>query len=254
MTYYKIIRDEKITDVVKNPTFVKQFRRIIVLSEAVDAMGIVSSDGKNIYHILGQAEFTIGNYDTVVVADITEDEYNELAAILDLGGKVDDKDFSVDWETSEPETDPEEEIRNKTLTEAKARKIKMLRDECQQIIFNGIDVTLSNGETKHFSLELEDQMNFITLSGMIASGQKTVPYHASGELCAYYSAEDMELIIATATAYKTYHTTYFNSLRTWVNAMETVADVANVKYGDVIPTEYCSDVLIDLRNANAGES
>ena len=53
-------------------------------------------------------------------------------------------------------------------------------------------------------------------------------------------------ITETATAFKTYHTSYYNSLKNWVLSMKTIAEVGAVKYGDPIPAEYCSDVLIGM--------
>lgn len=72
------------------------------------------------------------------------------------------------------------------------------------------------------------------------------PYHASDELCTYYSAQDILTITQVATEYKTYHTTYYNSLKNWIMSMESIADVGAVKYGDTVPSEYCSDILIGI--------
>ena len=81
---------------------------------------------------------------------------------------------------------------------------------------------------------------------MIAAGATSIPYHADGELCKYYTADDMANITAMATAHKTYHTSYYNSLRNWVNALSTIEEISSIQYGMIVPEEYCSDVLIDL--------
>lgn len=73
-----------------------------------------------------------------------------------------------------------------------------------------------------------------------------IPYHASGELCEYYSAEDMTLIVSQTTQFKTYHTSYFNSLKNWVESMGSIAEVGEVFYGDPVPAEFCSVVLTQL--------
>ena len=38
-------------------------------------------------------------------------------------------------------------------------------------------------------------------------------------------------IINTATAWKTYHTTYFNHLKQWINRTEEKADILAIHYG-----------------------
>jgi len=78
---------------------------------------------------------------------------------------------------------------------------------------------------------------------MASAGETLIPYHADGELCKMFSAEDINTIINTATAFKTYHITYFNSLKVYINALESMSDVTAITYGVSIPVEYQSDVL-----------
>lgn len=59
--------------------------------------------------------------------------------------------------------------------------------------------TWTDGETHHFSLTTQDQLNLITLSAMVSQGAEQVPYHADGELCKFYSVSDMLAIINQAT-------------------------------------------------------
>ncbi len=78
-----------------------------------------------------------------------------------------------------------------TLEEVKADKIKQLSDICEKTIFNGIDVILSDGSLKHFSLKTEDQINLNGLVNQVSLGtikaENGVPYHADGELCTLFS-------------------------------------------------------------------
>lgn len=117
---------------------------------------------------------------------------------------------------------------------------------CNKIITNGFDAILSDGENHHFSLTIQDQLNLITLSSMVAAGETIIPYHADGELCKGYSVEDITTIINTATSFKTYHVTYFNSLKVYIDSMNDINEVNNVVYGIDIPEEYQSDVLKQL--------
>ena len=133
-----------------------------------------------------------------------------------------------------------------TLDYLKTQKIKEMSYYCNQAIVNGFDVELSDGRTHHFSLTVQDQLNLITLSSLAASGVDNIPYHADGELCEFFSVNDIQMIVKAATELKTYHTTYYNSLKLFIQSLVDRDDVANVIYGANIPDECKSDVLIAL--------
>lgn len=129
------------------------------------------------------------------------------------------------------------------LADVKAAKIEEMSEACHAAIVAGFDVTLSDGERHHFSLTVEDQLNINALYGLLASGMTQVPYHADGEACVYFSAEDFGLIVQAATAHKTYHESYFNSLKSYINSKRTAGTVEEIVYGTEIPEQYQSDVL-----------
>ena len=247
MHYYKFISNNTIIDAVCNPSWVKTDRRgRVVLCEIGEAMGVVSSDGQKVMQVIGAPRLQNGTYEEIYVADITEAEYEELTVLLDLNATIPNNE-EVFWE-EEPVVE-EEPLVDATLAEVKDRCLAHLSSDCQQAIYSGIDVALEGGEVRHFDLELEDQLNLLAISALIASGASSIPYHASGELCEFYSASDMMKIIDEANKYRTYHTSYYNSLKNWVMSMDSIADVGNVRYGDTIPVEYCSSVLLDLLGA-----
>lgn len=246
MKYYKFISNDKIVDVLEDPVWVKQSgNNLIIRCDVKEAMGVVSSDASTILHISGAKDFSDGDiHEEVSVADITADEYEELKVLLGLGADVPDNGDDVEWNDNNQDEDkiPEDE----TLKEVKERHLARLSDTCQQIIYNGVDVELSDGSVRHFDLKIEDQLNLLTLSTLVANGESVIPYHASDELCTYYSAEDITKIIESATTFKTYHTTYYNSLKNWIMSMDSIADVGAVSYGDLIPPKYCSDILLGI--------
>ena len=127
--------------------------------------------------------------------------------------------------------------------------IAAMSDACNQAIVSGVDVTLSDGGTYHFSLGIEDQINMMNLQSMVLSGAESVPYHADGAGCRYYSADDFNKIAEAAIAWKLYHESYFNSLREYVRSLTTNEDLGNVEYGMEIPEEYQNDVLQQLTGA-----
>jgi hypothetical protein len=120
-------------------------------------------------------------------------------------------------------------------------KINEMSRACRETIEAGFDLDI-RGETKHFSLTAQDQLNLMSLN-LMAQTESLIPYHADGEACTFYTNEEINEIVESATAFKIYHTTYYNALKTYINALETIEDIAAIKYGTPIPEEYKSDVL-----------
>ena len=119
----------------------------------------------------------------------------------------------------------------------RARKIAECDEACSRAIVKGCDVTLEDGTVEHFALTAEDQINIATAEKAVQAGATQFPYHADGKLCRLYDAKDIMNIINTATAWKTYHTTYFNHLKQWINRTEEKADILAIHYGDELPAD-----------------
>ena len=118
-----------------------------------------------------------------------------------------------------------------------------MRKACADAITGGVDVVLENGETCHFSLTLEDQLNLMNLQSMAGAGATRLPYHADGENCRYYSPEELHTITQVATRWKMYQESYFNSLRGYIASLETQEQLEAVRYGMEIPETFRTDVL-----------
>lgn len=129
-----------------------------------------------------------------------------------------------------------------TLEELKEAKRAEVNAACGQIICNGITVELSTG-SQHFSLSQTDQLNLFGLQAQIASGVTQIIYHADGQPCRFYPASDITLLIEKAMFHASYHTTYANSLRSWIDSAETAEELQEVYYGADIPVGYQSEVL-----------
>lgn len=124
-----------------------------------------------------------------------------------------------------------------SLDNVKQAKILECDKACSQAIINGCDTTLTDGTVEHFAWTAEDQINIATAEKAIQGGATAFPYHADNKLCRLYSAADIMKIITAATAHKTYHTTYFNHLKTWINRCETIEDVNAITYGATLPDD-----------------
>lgn len=246
MTYYKVIKDNEFIGIGTSYELRKyQLKHNILLvadddtAQYIDINGILYRDSW--LKVLTTDTIQYENADIVV---ISEEEYQQLFEAIDKGEEI---EINTDDEPSENEEvvviDNNEEV---TLDYLKAQKVKEMSYICNQTIFNGFDITLSDGEVHHFSLTTQDQLNLITLSAMVTAGETTIPYHADGELCRYFSTDDIDAIIKTATVFKAYQTTYFNSLKIYIQALDNREAVSNIYYGVDIPKEYKPDVLIAM--------
>lgn len=128
-----------------------------------------------------------------------------------------------------------------TLDEA----VKFKKEECSYLcrlaISQGVDVQLSDGTIKHFSLSEDDQRNLNAKMMNVMAGITELEYHSDGELCKYYSADDMARICSAAQHKVTIETTYNNCLYEWIRNCKTVEEVSAISYGADIPEEYWSE-------------
>lgn len=81
--YYKVLKDNKVIDVLDHLTFVKYQEKhgVMLLSDKLDAQGIVSSDEKFIWHVAGMKEIPVNGYDTVKLVGIDKYEYSQLKVL-----------------------------------------------------------------------------------------------------------------------------------------------------------------------------
>lgn len=167
------------------------------------------------------------------------EDYTTLYRIIENGFQL-SNDGSV---YVEPVPVPEPEPYEPTLEDLKQAKIQEVSSACKQTIHAGVDVELPTGSTEHFSLKEEDQINLFGKQAQISAGITQLEYHQDGHPCRYYTVEEMTAIITAAMQFVSYHTTYCNSLYTWINAVTDKEDLEQITYGTTIPVEYQSEVL-----------
>ena len=177
---------------------------------------------------------------TADVIEIDKEEYDELYELIEHDEEIEP------YPEPEPSPEPEPEPEDITVAYAKKLKLKDMSNTCNNIIFAGIDVVLSDEETHHFSLTEYDQLNLFKLETLARSGQEVLPYHEDGELCKFYPTADIITIANAATQYITYHTTYFNSLKAYINSLRSLNTISKVTYGMDIPEKYQSDVWKEI--------
>lgn len=168
--------------------------------------------------------------------ELPEDKYEELLRVWG------------DTPTIEKPTQP-----TISIDEVKLNLINAMSNQCNTVITDGFDATLSDGETYHFSLKLEDQLMIQALMLKVSAGETQLPYHADGESCKFFTPEEVSLLYSNMEQIITYNTTYFNSLRDYINSFSEVEDLNKILYGVEIPVEYQSEVLKLLLEVNSNE-
>lgn len=83
--FYKVIKNDRVIDVLERLTYVKfqQKHKIMLWCEESEAQGIISSDGKYIWHLEHLYKFPVeaGNIDIVKLEVIDEYEYKQLKSL-----------------------------------------------------------------------------------------------------------------------------------------------------------------------------
>ena len=81
--FYKIIKDNKVIDVLDHLTYLKwqPKNKIMLLSDINEAQAILSSDKNTVWHVEGLYDLPIDGYDTVRVVAIDEFEYKQLKVL-----------------------------------------------------------------------------------------------------------------------------------------------------------------------------
>ena len=67
-----------------------------------------------------------------------------------------------------------------------------------------------------YSLTEHDQTELMAQAQTVKEGAAAVPYHADGELCRMYPAEEFTALAQAATAHVFYHRTYCNHMNAWI--------------------------------------
>ena len=237
MNYYKIIKNLNIVGVATSSDFFHYLPAHFMLERSTQEQAEYIEANKRLYHAQWMQPIKTTNY-TYELADIIsidEEEYNILVPAVENAPIEIEEEAPVIPEAS---SDP---IDNATLEFVRTSKIAEMSNTCRATIEGGFDLEL-RGEIHHFSLDTQDQLNLISLSVM-AQTQELIPYHADGESCIFYTAEEIQQIVTTATTFKIYHTTYYNALKGYINSLETIEKISAIVYGTPIPEEYKTDVL-----------
>ena len=206
---YKIIKDNKVLDIVRYPDFIRFLPTGIVVRTAEDiAQGIVGSDNQTFYSFEPVDDKTI---QVVTIEKISEEEFNRLSSLLNSNQVV---------------------IADETvLKQAREEKIRKLSETCRNTITDGFSLRLQDGNKYSFKLTAEDQLNLLNLENQLSTGEKTFVYHATGLPCQVFIREDIQKIIKAYRKHILYHTTYFNTAKQYINTLNDLAKIKSFTYG-----------------------
>lgn len=237
MKYYKLIKDEQIIGVISSNDFICYVEGCgyVRTNEQYGEFAEYSGNCYRTTWMKAPHDLTI-RYVEASFIEITKAEYDIFIAAIHSNENIDSIIDDDEPEVEEKNIDP---IEQATIEYIRSSKLKEMSNECKKTIENGFNITLSDGETHHFSLTIQDQLNLMAFQ----NAEGMIPYHADGEQTKFYPASDIHAIIDMASKHKTYHTTYYNSLKSYIDSLSTIEEIAAITYGISIPDKYKTDVL-----------
>lgn len=237
---YKILYKDIIIDIIKNPIYCRYFpqKGSKLRTDPISANCIVSSSGSETYYLAGRSPAMPEEYKTVDMVQIEQEEYNYLRSLMIKG-----EPLHVD------------------LTAIKEKKIAKMSAKSEKVIHDGTIVTLSDGNTYHFSFSDQDQFQI----GFLATAAKNAamlesmglptnetgqdyPWHADGGDCIYYSREDMIRIGTIMLKYIQYHNSYFHAMRNYINVLTNPLQIVDLEYGSEVPRRYWGEVYANVNS------
>ena len=239
MKYFKIIQDGVIIAAITSNNFMRYLSITDCFVRANEQVGEYATYKGQFYRSTWmQPIVKTVSYTEAFIIEIDEEEYDALVEALDTNEIIVDEEINDNPPEEHNYVDPLDEL---TLEFVKESKINAMNYSCRTTIETGFDLII-RGETHHFSLTTQDQLNLMNLNVM-AQTQNLIPYHADGEECEFYTPAEINEIVTTATNFKNYQLAYYNALKMYINALDNIENIAAIEYGTPIPDEYKSDVL-----------
>lgn len=242
MKYYKIIENNTFIGIANSNNFIAYQNANHMFIGADEETGDLVECNNKFYRGLWMKPINPLVTITYEIADIIEisyEEYTDFQAAIDNNETIEYEEEIFVIPEQPPINDPE-----MGLEFIRSSKISEMSYNCRTTIEAGIDLEL-RGEIHHFSLTAQDQLNLMSLN-LLTQTESLIPYHADGEECVFYTAEEITQIIDAATSFKNYHLAYYNALKAYINALNTIEDIAAIEYGTPIPDEYKTEVLMIL--------
>lgn len=133
------------------------------------------------------------------------------------------------------------------VEQVRAAKKEEIGLACSAAIYAGIDV---NGS--HYSLTEHDQTELMAQYTTVKEGAAAVPYHADGELCRMFPAEEFAVLAQAATAHVFYHRTYCNHVNAWIKRAG-LDELPAITYGAELPADLAAS-MAEIITAAGGDA
>lgn len=203
MKFFKIIKDKEFIGVgtTRDMRRFQKKHNVLLVCDENDAQYIQCNEV--LYHAPWM-EAVDGNSLIADVIRIEEDEYNCLVSAIESNEEIKFADESV--VEFEPVVDEFDEL---TIDYIRFAKLAELKRECNQAITDGFDMELSDGETRHFTLSLDDQISLLTQA---------------------YFNEDMQPVVVKMNNFKIEHIARLKELEEYVNSLTDIEEITAVSY------------------------
>lgn len=203
MKFFKIIKDKEFIGVgtTRDMRKFQKKHNVLLVCDESDAQYIQCDEV--LYHAPWM-EAVDGDAMIANVVRIEEDEYNCLVSAIESNEEIKFADESV--VEFEPVVDEIEEL---TVDYIRSAKVAELKRECNQVISEGFDMELGDGETRHFALSLDDQINLLTQA---------------------YFDEDMQPVVVKMNNFKIEHMVRLKELEEYVNSLTDIEEITAVSY------------------------
>ena len=119
----------------------------------------------------------------------------------------------------------------------KQTKITALSATCEQTIYNGLELELSEG-TERFEYKDKDQTNIKAMFDAVVFGAEKYPYQSEDGKCRVFTAQDIITLYTSLEGLRTAQLTYYHQLKDLVNTLETEEEINAVTYGQELKGEY----------------
>lgn len=203
MKFFKIIKDKEFIGVgtTRDMRKFQKKHNVLLVCDESDAQYIQCDEV--LYHAPWM-EAVDGDAMIANVVRIEEDEYNCLVSAIESNEEIKFADESV--VEFEPVIDDVEEL---TVDYIRSAKVAELKRECNKVISEGFDMELGDGETRHFTLSLDDQINLLTQA---------------------YFDEDMQPVVVKMNNFKIEHMSRLKELEEYVNSLTDIKEITEVSY------------------------
>lgn len=146
---------------------------------------------------------------------------------------------NIEYVEPEPIVIPKSEPYIPTYEEVLQNKVDELSSICQSTILAGLDI-----DGLHYSYSVEDQTNLKEIFDTVKITGLPMGYHADGQGCTEYTAEELINIYIQLTMNKYCQQTYFNQSREYLESLENTEEnkknIESYTYGTPLVDPYLS--------------